>query len=148
MINQMDEDRRSYNLKRLVKVRAFERFGINEIYSKLDSLSKKKPSRIIIHLGTNDAVTRTSQSILDDLFKLKQYIEAKGIEVIISCPITRTDNAKARFSIIQFKEKIKHLKIRYLLNDNIKERHLGKKGLHLSKQGILATNFTKLLRKL
>ena len=74
---------------------------------------------------TNDGVTRPHNSILDDLLKLKQYIETKGIEVIISCPITRTDNAKARFSIIQFKEKTKHLKIRYLLNDNIKERHLG-----------------------
>ena len=56
MINQMDEDRLSNNPKRSVKVRAFGGFGINEIYSKLDSLFKKKPSRIIIHLGTNDAV--------------------------------------------------------------------------------------------
>ena len=79
MINQMDEDRLSNNSKRSVKVRAFGGFRINEIYSKLDSLLKKKPSRIIIHLRTNDGVTRTSQSILDDLLKLKQYIEAKGI---------------------------------------------------------------------
>ena len=41
-------------------------FGIAEIYSKLDSLLKKKPSNIIVHVGTNDSVNKTSATILDD----------------------------------------------------------------------------------
>ena len=43
-----------------------------------DSLLKKKPSNIIVHVGTNDSVNKTSPTILDDLLKLKLCIEQKA----------------------------------------------------------------------
>ena len=90
--------------------------------------------------------------ILDDLLKLKRHIESKieGIEVIFSCPITRSDNGKARVTIAQLKEKLKLLNVKLLLNDNISGELLGKHGLHLSAWGVkrFATNLIHLLRKL
>ena len=137
MVNQMNKVRLTRSTKKIVKVRSFGGFGVNDIYSKLDALLKKKPSKIVLHLGTNNSVMKTSQSILDDILKLKQIIEStlEGAEVIISCPIIRTDNAKAKLTILKFIEKIKHLKVKYLLNDNVNENCLGKKGLHLSEWG-------------
>ena len=130
----MDEVRLSRSTKKIVKARSFGGFRVDDIYSKLDALLKKKPSKIVLHLGRNDTVMKTSQSILDDILKLKQIVEStiECAEVIISCPIIRTDNAKAKFTILKFIEKIKHMKVKYLLNDNVNENCLGKKGLHLS----------------
>ena len=68
--------------KKIVKVRSFGGFGVNNIYLKLDALLKKKPSKIVLHLGTNHTVMKTSQRILDDILKLKQIIEST-IESII-----------------------------------------------------------------
>ena len=98
MINQMDEEKLSRSSKKSIKVRAYGGHGVNDIYGKLDTLLKKNPSKVIIHLGTNDAPHTTSQTILDDLLKLKRHIESKidGVEVIFSCPITRFDNGKGK----------------------------------------------------
>ena len=138
MVNQMDEEKLSQSTGKMVKVRAFGGYGVNDIYKKLDALLMKKPSKIVIHLGTNDATTKSSQIILDDLLKLKRHIELelKGVEVVFSCPIIRIDDWKGHLTVIRLKQKIQRLKVRYLLNDNIKENHLGNKGLHLSNWGV------------
>ena len=101
MLNQMDEKRLCVSTKKTVKV------SINEIHPKLDSLLKKKPSNIIVHVGTNDSVNKTSATILDDLLKLKLCIEQKVLVcVILSCPINRTDNGKAKLTVFQLVKKI------------------------------------------
>ena len=105
-----------------------------------------------MHVGTNDAVDKPSHVILNDLIKLKQSIELKhtGVEEIIACPIIRTDDSKARVTILKFIDKIKELNVKYLLNDNIGENCLEKKGLHLSQRGVarFAINLINLLRRL
>lgn len=152
MINQMDEEKLSRSSKKSIKVRAYGGHGVNDIYGKLDTLLKKNPSKVIIHLGTNDAPHATSQKIFDDLLKLKRHIESKidGVEVIFSCPITRFDNGKAKVTIMQLIAKLQLLKVKILSNENISDELLGKHGLHLSTWGVkrFATNLIHLLRKL
>ena len=152
MINQMDEEKLSQSTGKMVKVRAFGGHGVNDIYKKLDALLMKKPSKVVIHLGTNDATTKPSQIILDGLLTLKRHIELEleGVEVVFSCPIIRTDDSKGKLTVLHFREKIKQLKVRYLLNDNINENHLSNKGLHLSNWGVkrFAVNLINLLKRL
>ena len=152
MINQMDEDRLSSSTKMNVKVRSFGGVDIHSIYSKLDPLLKKKPSKIILHIGTNDTVNNTSDTVLENLLKLKHYIESKlaGVSIVLSCPIKRVDNHKAKMIIKNLNEKIRLLKVKSLLNVNIGENCLGRKGLHLNPRGVgtFAMNLISLIRKL
>ena len=152
MINQIDEKRLSTSTKKTVKVRSFGGAGVKEIYPKLGSLLRKKPSNIILHVGTNDSVNKASETILDDLLKLKHHIEQKapGICVILSCPISRTDNGKARLTILRLVKKIKFSNVNYLCNVNVGENCLGVKGLHLNPRGVgrFATNLISLIRGL
>ena len=152
MINQMDQKRLSSSTQKSVKIRAFGGAGIKEVYSKLECLLKKKPRNIIIHVGTADSVHQTSDCIADNYVKLKQYIEEKvpGIGVTFSCPSIRTDNSKARLTILRLVEKIKSLNVNYLSNVNIGENCLGVKGLHLTPRGVgrFAANLISLIRGL
>ena len=150
MINQLDQDRLSVSTNKIVKVMAFGGANINNIYTKIEDLLKKRPKTIILHAGTNDAINNQSKTILEDLLKLKQYIELNGISVILSCPITRTDNGKAKLTILHVIEKMKLPKEKCLLNTNIRENLLGRKGLHLNPRGVsrFAMNLMSLIRKL
>ena len=57
----------------------------------------KKPDVIILHVGTNDSVTRTSRKILDDLLQLKSVITKtlRNCAVILSQSTLPVDNGKA-----------------------------------------------------
>ena len=64
IITGINEKRLSKN--RLVKVHDFRRATLADINHHIPIL-KKKPDVIILHVGTNDSVSRTSREILDDL---------------------------------------------------------------------------------
>ena len=68
-------------------------------------------------------------------------------KVIISSPVLRTDNGKAMLTLKNLNKLMKELKINIIDNDNIKEQHLGRKGLHLNGKGTsrLAMNFIEML---
>ena len=67
------------------------------MYGHLVPLLRKKPSNLILHIGTNDAVSKTSNQILDKILDHKKHVEnvVPGINVIISKLIIRSDNPKA-----------------------------------------------------
>ena len=68
----------------------------------------------------------------------------------MSLPTVRTDNTKANIIIKNFNLKLKRLNYAHLDNTNINESHLGRKGLHLNKQGItcMAKNIITLMKQL
>ena len=152
MVNQMDEDRLSASTKKNVKVRSFGGLNTVSIYPKLEPLLKKKPSKIILHIGTNQATDNTSDIIFNNLLDLKKYIESHldGVTVILSCPITRVDSTKAKLTVNNLTAKIKLLGIKHLLNINVDENCLGRKGLHLNQRGVgrFAMNLISLIRRL
>ena len=150
MLNNLDEEKLSKE-NRCVKVRAFPGSRINDIFSHIGPLLEKSPSRIIVHVGTNDAVESTSDEMMAKILDLRSYIlDILGnVPVIISQPIFRSDNGKANCAIRNLNNKLGDLKIPLLDNSNIEEKHLGKKGLHLNSWGVsrLAMNCISLLRK-
>ena len=145
MFKQIDEKRLCNSTKRNVKVRSFPGATSEKMYQNIAPLLLKEPKFIILHIGTKDCVNKSSDTIVDEILKLKHHIEVQlpGVIVIISSPITRTDNAKARLTIKHIINKIKLLKVNYLLNDNIYDDYLGQKGLHLNQRGTgrMAVNF-------
>ena len=70
----------------------------------------KKPSNIILHVGTNDAKNLPSRTVLDNLLKLKALvIDGESLptsRVFISTPALRTDDGKAQITVRQLS---KHL---------------------------------------
>ena len=85
---------------------------------------KKKPSNIILHVGTNDAKNLSSRIVLDNLMKLKALVRDSlpTCIVFISTLMLRTDDGKPQITMRQL---TKHLFV----------RHLGGKGLHLNQPG-------------
>ena len=111
---------------------------------------KKRPNYIILHVGTNDGVNKSSEVILNDLLELQNHIDQKAPEIMVylSCPINRVD--KARITIQKLVEKIKHLKLKHLSNVNTRESCLWSKGLHLNKRSVgrFAYNLKYFIRRL
>ena len=83
--------------------------------------------------------------------KLKSYIMSKlpNSQVFISCPVLRTDNAKASLTLLGVRSKIMHLDENVIIHENIDNTCLGKAGLHLNAKGTgrLAMNFISLMRQ-
>ena len=113
---------------------------------------KKKPEHIILRIVTNDAVSKTSRQILDQLLQLKQYITnmLPTCRVIMSRPTMRTDNGKAALTLSSLNKNLGQLEVDFIDNVNIKEVHLGEKEQHLNKKGKnrLELNFLQRLRNL
>ena len=135
------------------KVRGFSSATVKDMFSYLDPLYKKKPSYIILMAGTNDAAYKDAKQIVNDLQQLKQHIESKLPEcnVILSCPTMRCDkhNENAQKTVFDLRKKLINLNIPLILNENITEQHISKRGLHLNNhgKGRLALNFKIYIRK-
>ena len=80
-----------------IKVRNFPSSTIRDMYDYVKPLLRKGPSHVILHAGMNDAVNSDSSTTVNQLIKLKEYIESELPEsmVTISLPILRADNTKA-----------------------------------------------------
>ena len=148
MLNRLQHDRLSkkYN----VKVLCHGGCTTQCIYSHVKTALKSKPKYVVLNVGTNDSVDSISDDILNNLSKLKRHIEKvmPFCEVIISLPTIRVDNKKANQILENLNLKLKHTKFRLLDNSNIKEFHLGKKGLHFNSHGTreIASNTISLIK--
>ena len=136
-----------------VKVRSFSGSTINDMYFYLYPLLKKCPKYLLLHVGTNDCVTRASDKVLDDLLLLKRHIEINvpGINVIFSQPIMRCDNdALACLRVSKLITKLDQLRLPLMVNRNVIRKHIGKKGLHLNGYGTArcAMNIISLIKGL
>ena len=134
------------------KVRVFLGANVDDMYDYLTPLLKKRPSNIILHIGSNDAPFKSSDTILKEITNLKMNIMSilPSTKIYISCPILRLDNKNANEVLQDLKEKIKNRFNDIVLNDKVDSSCLGKKGLHLNPKGSgrLAMNFISLLRRL
>ena len=149
IINGVFEDR----LRRkshVVKVRNFPGANVEDMRYNLIP-SKKKPSHLIIHAGTNDAKKFTSREILDQLLNLKKIVseQVPGCKLIISTPTVRSDDGKTGLTVSQLTNHLRQLKTDIVHKTNITSRHIGIKGLHLNFSGTtqLAKNFAKIIKK-
>ena len=151
MLNQIDETRLSKEVD--VKVRCHGGCTIQCMYTHMAEIINAKPEYILLHIGTNDCKTKTSDVVIQELNKLTKYIKIvlPSSQLIISLPTMRFDNKvpKAIVSMVNFKL-LKEANYYFLDNSNITEEHIGKKGLHFNAQGvkIMAKNIISLIRKL
>ena len=116
-------------------------------------LLRKRPSRIITHIGTNDAAFSNAKKIAEDLLKLQEFIISQLPEchVIISSPVNRLDDPKKAVVIRNVNVVLKNMsEIELIDNSNITVKHLGKRKLHLNLSGssMLARNILEKLRSL
>ena len=133
------------------KVRSFPGACVDDMYDYLLPLLKKKPTNIIIHIGSNDAPNKNADQISEEITNLKEFIEniLPNVHIFISCPVLRLDNAKANSTLRELSKILKSLH-KVVVNDNIDGSCLGKKGLHLNPKGSgrLAMNYISLMRRL
>ena len=122
------------------KVRGFNGANIKYMYHYLYPLLEKKPTYMIIMVGTNDAVKKSTDDIVAELLELKKHVETilPKCTVILSCPTTRFDksNHHSQKVVFDLREKLINLKVPIIQNVNIIEKHLGKLGLHLNQHGL------------
>ena len=148
ILSGVDENRLS-NYR--AKVRVFPGACVSDMYHYLMPLLKKNPTNIILHIGSNDAPRKTADEIENEIMILKQFIvnNLPNVKVFVSCPTVRFDNARANAVLRDLNNRLKLLPD-IIINDNIDNACIGKKGLHLNKKGSgrLAINYISLMRHL
>ena len=134
------------------KVRPFPGACVDDMFDYLLPLLKKRPTNIVLHIGSNDAAFKSANDIANEIRSLKAFIEklVPGVKLFLSCPIIRLDNNKANNTLLKLATLFKHMESNIITNDNIDASCLGKKGLHLNPKGSgrLAINFISLMRRL
>lgn len=121
-----------------VKVYSYSGAKTENIKEKVkDLIPQQKPDVVMLHVGTNNAPSMTSNAIVDDILSIKYEVKKlhPSCRVIVSTPIMRSDDGKANLTIKKINDHLKQLKIDIMDNDNINAGDLGRKGLHLSKKG-------------
>ena len=134
MLNQLDQEKLSRASRRNVVVRSFGGVTLMSLMSeKITPLLRKNPESVIVHVGMNDSIKMTSDTITTELLQLKHYIEGQleDCKVCFALPIIRTDNGKARLTINRLNERMECLNAICCLNKNIDETCLGKSGQHI-----------------
>ena len=149
LLNGIEESKLSKS--RHIRVQPISGGKIEDIRSNLNDLLHADLQNIILHIGTNNAVTETLTEIFNKLLSLKEEIVEKlpSCNIIISNPTKRTDDVTAHKTNEEVIRLIKSTDINFIDNGNIKEKHLGKRGLHLIARGnsMLAGNLLNAIRK-
>ena len=110
------------SFRRNIEVRSFPGARIQDMYFHLVPLLRKRPDKIILHVGTNDAPHMKADEMLEELGELKSLIWEMLTSDFIK--LLETNN----YVLIE--------------HPNIKKNHLDRYGLHLNHDGtrVLAKN--------
>ena len=150
MLNQLDKKKLSG--KHDVFVESHGGCKIRCIYTHLPDIIKLEPDVVLLHIGTNDCATKTSDKVLKELENLLKYIETKlpATKLIVSLPIVRSDNKTANQIVTNLNVKLRKSHYKVLDNSNVNFSHLGRKGLHLNEHGtkLMARNIISLIEHL
>ena len=108
------------------------------MYTHLPKILEQKPDYILLHIGTNDCAKNSSEVVLKELQRLRNYIQVElpSANIYISLLTIRTDNVKANIISRNLNMKLKQSQYLFMDNSKLKENHLGQKGLHLNDHGI------------
>ena len=84
-----------------VKVRHFPRSTLDDMNHHIVPILRKKPSQLIIHVGTNDTSLSTSKEILKKLLNLKSIAKDinPGSDVWLSTPTMQMDREKDALTV-------------------------------------------------
>ena len=136
-----------------VKTHSFSGANTKEMEYFLKPLLERKPSHIILHVGTNDLDQGSlCNEVAEKIINLGRNIVNKGTTCTVSMLTTRSDglNPMVR-KVNNILEKLikSETNIDIIDNDNIRsEYHLNSSGLHLNRKGdaALARNYISYLK--
>ena len=147
MLNNINS--RGLSKSKEVDVLSFPGATSADVLTKIDDVLNKKPTSLIVHIGTNDLtndinlllnvkkiINKTNKTSLNTVLSFSDIIFRKDKK-------TRTDT-NSGLNIFS-----RQKKINLISNDNIKEEHLGIKKLHLNSKGnsISATNLLNFIEE-
>ena len=135
---------------RHIRVQPIPGGKIDNIKENLNDFLHEELQKLIIHVGTNNAMTDTPKEIFEKLILLKHQNKSilPKCVVTISNLIMKTDEPKAFKTNEEINRLIKPANINFVENSNIKGKQLGKRGLHLNIQGnkMFARNLLNAIR--
>ena len=133
------------------KVRAFSGARIDDMYDYLKPLLSKMPTNVILHVGTNDAPTKSANAMFEELENLKKYVHnvLPDANVYLSTPTIRVDDQKANHALRDLTRTMIASCYDIIDNSNVVSEGVGKKGLHLNDKGSgrLALNYINLMKR-
>ena len=106
---------------------------IEELKDNLGDLLHKDLEKVLLHVETNNAVNNLPENIFSKLLladSINHFLPE--CNVIISNLKKRTDNQKTNGMCEKGNTLLKASNYRVLDISNVKEKHLGKRGLHLN----------------
>ena len=153
MLNGLDE-RKMKTGNGNVKVRAHPGATVTDMLDYLKPISRKQPSHLILHAGTNDIKSQTPVEIIGNFEKVKDMIanESPETRLVISSLILRNDNIELNSKIRSLNESLRRFCVdndmTYVDNTNIGVEALQKGGLHLNRTGTihLSMNFKQCMK--
>ena len=139
------KDINGWMLSRTSKVKAYSFSGADtsDMHNFLKPLIQKKPSRIIVHCGTNDLVSNQVENIAMNIKNLANTITSSGIDCTVSGLMVRDDGLASKAAQV-------NIKLRSLLGNNIEMGHLNGSRPHRNRWGCgrLAFNFIQYIKNL
>ena len=112
---------------------------------------KKKPDKVIIHVGTNAALHFTPDEMFKNMKELRLLIQkmVPSAKIIISSPVIRVDKANSDINNKKFISLLNSTDWDCIHHENIDESHLNEYGLHINRTGSinLAKNLISGIRK-
>ena len=133
MVSGLKEELGS-NKKQQVEVTCCRGATVEDMFDYIKPILKRKPDYVVLHMGTNNAKDMSSRIILDKFLQLRTAVldSNENSKVVLSLPMARVDDGKARLTISKLNDLLGELDIPIVKNRNITVDHLGSKGLHLN----------------
>ena len=144
-------EERKMSAKRHIKVRSIPGATVNDMMDHLKPFLRKKPDRLLLQIGTNDCPFLSADEIFEDLVNLKIMVKSLAPDCrVIFCEIPQRTDDKNANAVRQAVNPMLDIlsESPTVLNSNITEMNLSKKGLHLNPSGtrLLAVNIIQYLR--
>ena len=132
-----------------VTVKSFSGATIGDMSDYMKPILRKKPEKVILHIGTNNLRKGDAKSVADGIINLAQSIEQQcpDTEIIVSGIISRSDVISASSRVRETNKWVKSVCNQknwiFIPNTNLKTAHLNARGLHLNSPGslLLQNNF-------
>ena len=123
--------------RKMIKVRTFPGATISDMKPFEVPLLKKKPNKVIVHVGTNDAPHFTLDEMFKNMKELLLLIQkmVPSAKIIILSPVLRIDKADSEINNKKFISLLNFNDWDCIHHENIDEPHLNEYGLHINKTG-------------
>ena len=117
-------------------VKSFSGATIEDMSDFMKPILRKKPEKVILHIGTNNLRKGDAKSVADGIINLAQSIEQQCPDTEISGIVSRSDVISASSRVKETNELVKSVCNQenwiFIPNTNLKTAHLNARGLHLN----------------